>query len=49
MKALLREYGWFLVHEKRWWILPLVGWIALLFVAAFLAEVAAPSFVYPIF
>ncbi len=26
---LVREFGYFLRHEKRWWLLPLIGLAAL--------------------
>lgn len=45
----LREFGHFLRHNKKWWLIPLLASLLLLGLVSFLASSAAAPFIYTIF
>ena len=46
--SLLREFGEFLLYNKKWWLIPIIVVLALLGLLVFLGNTAAP-FIYPLF
>jgi hypothetical protein len=46
--GLLREFGEFLLYNKKWWLIPIIVVLALLGLLVFLGNTAAP-FIYPLF
>jgi hypothetical protein len=46
--GLLREFGEFLLYNKKWWLIPIIVVLALLGLLVVLSNTAAP-FIYPLF
>jgi hypothetical protein len=46
--SLLREFGEFLMYNKKWWLIPIIVVLGLLGLLVFLGNTAAP-FIYPLF
>lgn len=44
-----REFAEFLVHNKKWWLIPLLLVLALLTLVVFLSGSPLAPFIYPIF
>lgn len=44
-----REFAEFLVHNKKWWLVPLLLVLALLTLVVFLSGSPLAPFIYPIF
>jgi len=47
--GLIREFGAFLVENKKWWLIPLLLTLGLLAAFACFASSAAAPFIYPVF
>jgi len=47
--GLLREFGLFLAHHKKWWLLPILAVLALLAVLVMLSSPAIAPFIYTLF
>ena len=47
--SLLRELADFLLHNKAWWITPIVVVLLLVGLLIFLAGTGAAPFIYPLF
>jgi hypothetical protein len=43
------EFGHFILHEKKWWMIPLFVLIGILALFALLAESPVAPFLYPLF
>jgi hypothetical protein len=48
-QGLLREFGSFLMHSKKWWLTPIVIVLLLLGLLVFLAGSPAAPFIYTLF
>lgn len=48
-RSILVEFGHFIVHEKKWWMIPLAILLALLALFVLLAETPLAPFLYPLF
>jgi len=46
--SLLREFGEFLLYNKKWWLVPIIVVQGLLGLLVFFSSTAAP-FIYPLF
>ncbi len=47
--SLVAEFWYFLKHNKKWWLLPIVGVLLLLGLVVLLAGTSAAPFIYTIF
>ncbi|MDI6450563.1 DUF5989 family protein [Anaerobaca lacustris] len=47
--SLVAEFWHFLKHNKKWWLLPIVGVLLLLGLVVLLAGTSAAPFIYTIF
>ncbi len=47
--GLLREFGWFLIENKAWWMVPILVVLGLLTALAWLMSTGAAPFTYPLF
>jgi hypothetical protein len=47
--GLLREFGGFLLHNKKWWLLPILVVLALLAGLVILAGPSVAPFIYTLF
>jgi hypothetical protein len=47
--GLLREYGDFLLHNKKWWLVPIIVALLLVGVLVLLGGTAAAPFIYTLF
>jgi hypothetical protein len=47
--SLLREFGAFLADNKKWWLLPIVVFLALFGLLAAFAGTGAAPFIYTLF
>ena len=47
--SFLRELWWLVRTEKRWWLVPLVGSLAVVAALAILAAAPAAPFIYTLF
>ena len=47
--SLAVEFWYFLKHNKKWWLLPIVGVLLLLGLVVLLAGTSAAPFIYTIF
>ena len=45
--SLLGEFGYFLVHHKKWWLLPILLILAIMGLLAFLSTTGAAPWIYP--
>jgi hypothetical protein len=48
-RGLIREFGSFLMHSKKWWLTPIVVVLLLLGLLVFLAGSPAAPFIYTLF
>jgi len=48
-KGLLREYVDFLLHNKKWWLIPIIVALLLVGVLIILGSTAAAPFIYTLF
>jgi hypothetical protein len=48
-KGLLREYADFLMHNKKWWLIPIIVALLLVGVLIVLGSTAAAPFIYTLF
>lgn len=47
--GILREFGSFLIHNKKWWLIPIVVVLGLMAALAALLSSPAAPFIYPLF
>jgi hypothetical protein len=47
--SLLQEFRWFLVENKKWWLLPLIVMFLLMGALLYLGGTAVAPFIYTIF
>ena len=47
--SLIAEFWWFLKHNKKWWLLPIVIVLLGLGLIVLLAETSAAPFIYTLF
>lgn len=47
--SLLKEFGWFLIENKAWWMVPILVVLGLLTLLAYLTATGAAPFIYPVF
>lgn len=47
--SFLGEFWDFLIHNKKWWLIPIIVILLLLGVLIFLSSTAAMPFIYPLF
>jgi hypothetical protein len=47
--GLLKEFGWFLIENKAWWMVPILVVLGLLTALAWLMSTGAAPFIYPVF
>ena len=47
--GLLKEFGYFLIENKAWWMVPILVVLGLLFALAWLTSTGAAPFIYPLF
>ena len=45
--GLLREFAEFVVHNKKWWLIPILLALAVLGLFVFLSNTAVAPFIYP--
>jgi hypothetical protein len=48
-RGLLREYGEFLLHNKKWWLIPIVVALLLVGILIVFGGSAAAPFIYTLF
>jgi hypothetical protein len=48
-QSLIAEFWQFLRHNKKWWLLPMIGVLLLIGVLILLAGTAAAPFIYTLF
>ncbi len=47
--GLLREFWWFLIYNKKWWLTPIVVTFLLMIALAFLTTGPVAPFIYSLF
>ena len=47
--GLIAEFGYFLIHNKKWWLTPIIIVLLLVTALVFLGSTYVAPFVYPIF